>query len=104
MFTEYDVARNSDVLHYNISIPRATSYSVNSQATFFTTNGMIMIKNCYLWLYLWFVFFQWKQMDKQQTVPVLLLTVQLMQRVLPPCATVIGWKDDGTGICTGKKK
>ena len=33
LFTEYDVARNSHVLHWNFSIPRATSYSVNSQAT-----------------------------------------------------------------------
>ena len=31
LFTEYDVARNSHVLHSNFSIPRATSYSVNSQ-------------------------------------------------------------------------
>ena len=33
LFTEYDVAQNSHVLHWNFSIPRATSYSVNSQAT-----------------------------------------------------------------------
>ena len=33
LFTEYDVARNSHVLHWNVSISRATSYSVNSQAT-----------------------------------------------------------------------
>ena len=33
LFTEYDVARNSRVLHWNFSIPRATSYSVTSQAT-----------------------------------------------------------------------
>ena len=33
LVTEYDVARNSHVLHWNSSIPRATSYSVNSQAT-----------------------------------------------------------------------
>ena len=33
LFTEYDLARNSHVLHWNFSIPRATSYSVNSQAT-----------------------------------------------------------------------
>ena len=31
LFTEYDVARNSHVLHWNYSIPRATSYSVNSE-------------------------------------------------------------------------
>ena len=36
LFTEYDVARNSQVLHWNFSIPRATSYSVNSQATVHT--------------------------------------------------------------------
>ena len=33
VFTAYDVARNSHDLHSNFSIPRATSYSVNSQAT-----------------------------------------------------------------------
>ena len=33
LFTEYDVPWNSHVLHWNFSIPRATSYSVNSQAT-----------------------------------------------------------------------
>ena len=33
LFTEYDVARNSHVLDWNFSIPRVTSYSVNSQAT-----------------------------------------------------------------------
>ena len=33
LFTECNVARNSQVLHWNFSIPRATSYSVNSQAT-----------------------------------------------------------------------
>ena len=33
LFTEYDVARNSQVLHWSFSILRATSYSVNSQAT-----------------------------------------------------------------------
>ena len=33
LFTEYDVARISHVLHWSSSIPRATSYSVNSQAT-----------------------------------------------------------------------
>ena len=33
LFTQYDVARNFYVLHLNFSIPRATSYSVNSQAT-----------------------------------------------------------------------
>ena len=33
LFTEYDVARNCPVLHWNVSILRATSYSVNSQAT-----------------------------------------------------------------------
>ena len=33
LFTEYDEARNSHVLHSNFSIPRATSYSVNSQPT-----------------------------------------------------------------------
>ena len=32
VFTEYDVGGNSQVLHWNFSIPRATSYSVNSQA------------------------------------------------------------------------
>ena len=32
LFTEYDVAWNSQVLHWNFSIPRATLYSVNSQA------------------------------------------------------------------------
>ena len=32
LFTEYDVAWNFQVLHCNFSIPRATSYSVNSQA------------------------------------------------------------------------
>ena len=33
LFTEYDVARNSQVLLWNFSIPRATSYSVNKHAT-----------------------------------------------------------------------
>ena len=33
LFTEYDAARNSHVLHCHFSVPRATSYSVNSQAT-----------------------------------------------------------------------
>ena len=33
LFAEYDVARNFHVLHWNFGIPRATSYSVNSQAT-----------------------------------------------------------------------
>ena len=33
LFTEYDVARNSWVLHWNFGIPRSTSYSVNSHAT-----------------------------------------------------------------------
>ena len=33
LFTEYDVAWNSHGLHWNFSIPRATSYSVNSYAT-----------------------------------------------------------------------
>ena len=33
LFTEYDVARNSQVLHWTFSIVRATSYSVNSQVT-----------------------------------------------------------------------
>ena len=33
LFTEYDLARNSHVLHWNFSIPRATSYSVKRQAT-----------------------------------------------------------------------
>ena len=32
-FTEYDIARNSQVLHWNFSIPRSTSYSVNNHAT-----------------------------------------------------------------------
>ena len=38
LFTEYDVARNSQGSHWNFSylygdgIPRATSYSVNSQS------------------------------------------------------------------------
>ena len=31
--TEYDVARNSHVLHSNFSISHATSYSVNSHTT-----------------------------------------------------------------------
>ena len=33
LFTEYDVARKSQVLLWNFSIPHAMSYSVNSQAT-----------------------------------------------------------------------
>ena len=33
LFTEYDVERNSQVLHWTFSIARATSYSVNRQAT-----------------------------------------------------------------------
>ena len=33
LFAEYDVARNSQVLHWNFSILRATSYSTNSPAT-----------------------------------------------------------------------
>ena len=35
LFTEYDVARNSHVLHWNFSILRATLYSVNSQVIVF---------------------------------------------------------------------
>ena len=31
LFTEYDVAQNSQILQWNVSIPRTTSYSVNSQ-------------------------------------------------------------------------
>ena len=31
LFAEYDEARNSQVLHSNFSIPRPTSFSVNSQ-------------------------------------------------------------------------
>ena len=37
VFTEYEVARNSQVLHWKLSIPRATSYSVNSQATVYSS-------------------------------------------------------------------
>ena len=33
LFVEYDIARNSQVLRWKFSIPRATWYSVNSQAT-----------------------------------------------------------------------
>ena len=33
LFTEYYIAWNSQVLRWNFNIPRATSYSVNSQAT-----------------------------------------------------------------------
>ena len=33
LFTEYDVARKSQVLHWNFSILRATSYSISSQVT-----------------------------------------------------------------------
>ena len=33
LFTEYDVAQNSHVLHVNFSIPGATTYSENSQAS-----------------------------------------------------------------------
>ena len=35
LFTEYDIARSSRVLYWNFSTLRATSYSVNSQATVF---------------------------------------------------------------------
>ena len=35
LFTEYDVARNSQVLHWTFSIPRATSYSVNNHRFIF---------------------------------------------------------------------
>ena len=35
LFTEYDVARNPHILHWNFSTLPATSYSVNSQPTFF---------------------------------------------------------------------
>ena len=43
LFSEYNVARNSHVLHWTFSIPRATSYSVNSQATIQDVNMFICI-------------------------------------------------------------
>ena len=40
LFTEYDVPLNSQVLHWNFSIFRATSYSVNNQATVHWVNSL----------------------------------------------------------------
>ena len=40
-----DVTRNSHVLHWNFSIPRATSYSVNSQATVFVVDEFVNKKS-----------------------------------------------------------
>ena len=49
LFTEYDVhvARNAYVLHWNFSIARATSYSVNSQTTAYPVIKFIYL-SCYM--------------------------------------------------------
>ena len=41
LFTEYDLARNSHVLHWDFSIPRATSYSVNSYPLYMYWNCIL---------------------------------------------------------------
>ena len=46
LFIEYDVARKSQVLHWNFSISRATSCSVNSQAT---VHHRLHHQNSHMW-------------------------------------------------------
>ena len=46
LFTEYDVAQNSHVLHSNFSIPRAMSKAVNSNAILYNSWSVENDRTC----------------------------------------------------------
>ena len=50
LFIEYEVhvARNSQVLHWNFSIPHATSYSVKGQATVHLACVFVVVKSSFV--------------------------------------------------------